>query len=283
MPQALGRVLERLNLENVPLRRRAYQAANASIVAVAGKFLGISHVIEYPKCGGSWISNMLRTYVGVSFNDGYRLVRPRDVIQKHASYRWDFWRPIVVVRDPRDMYVSCYYHETSYSERERSLAISRYFQSDSRRTLHEDFAAYLEAKLLHITHPRYFLCDFLDSWLSRPNVCIVRYEDCLEEPEGQLIRMVRFCGLPVSLDAIAHAAKANSFATVTERLYGERREAGAADNRRFVRKGVAGDWRNHFNARSCEVLERFEGSSLRRLGYEADRGWIASYLSSLST
>ena len=46
----------------------------------------------------------------------------------------------------------------------------------------------------------------------------------------------------------------------------------------FERKGIAGDWRNHFDPRSCELLERHEGESLRRLGYEADASWIERFV-----
>jgi hypothetical protein len=273
-----ARLIDRLNLVNVPIQRRAYQAANAVIAAVFGGPLRICHVVEFPKCGGSWISNTIRSYVGSSFNDGYRLVGRDEVIQKHVRYRPDLTRVVVTVRDPRDMFVSAYYHETSFADREKSLPIERYFRKDPERPIAEDFAEYLEAKLLHVTHPRFFYSQFLDSWLGRPGVCVVRYEDFLEDAEAQLIRVVRFLERPVELDRIRAAVVANSFENTTRRLYGVERATGVEDNTRFVRKGIVGDWKNHFNERSCQLLEKFEGSSLRRLGYERDGKWIAAHL-----
>jgi len=272
------RLIDRLNLVNVPLRRRAYQATNTVIAAVVGGPLQVSHVVEFPKCGGSWISNMIRSYVGSRFNDGNRLIGRDEVIQKHVRYRLDLVRPVVVVRDPRDMFVSAYYHETSFTEREKSLLIERYFQKDPQRSAAEDFAEYLEAKLLHVTHPRFFYSQFLDTWLGRPNVCVVRYEDFIEDAEAQLIRVVRFMGRSIDLQRIRSSVSENSFENTTRRLYGSERPTGVADNTRFVRKGIVGDWKNHFNAKSCELIEKFEGSSLRRLGYEKDASWVDAYL-----
>jgi hypothetical protein len=273
-----NRLIDRINLVNVPIRRRAYQAANFAIAAAVGGPLGICHVVEFPKCGGSWISNIIRSYVGSSFNQGYRLIGRDEVIQKHVRYRPDLARVVVVVRDPRDMLVSAYHHETSFSDREKSLPIERYFRKDPERPVAEDFAEYLEAKLLHVTHPRFFYSQFLDSWLGRPGVCVVRYEDFLEDGGSQLIRVVRFLERPVELARIRSAVSENSFENTTRRLYGVERSTGVQDNTRFVRKGVVGDWKNHFSERSCRLVETFEGSSLRRLRYERDGTWVDAFL-----
>jgi hypothetical protein len=267
-----------LNVDNVPPKMRAYQLANAVLTPFVCRRWRICHVVEYPKCGGSWVSNMLRSYVGVDFNDGYRLLKRNDVVQKHVLHRTEMAWPIVVVRDPRDMYVSCYYHETQFEDREANLAIGRYFKRDPDRSIREDFAEYLEAKLLNVTHPRFYYSQFLDSWLNRPQTCVVRYEDCLRDPEAALIRMVRFSRRPIDPERIRRAVEENSFGSVTKRLYGEERTPGEQDNTRFVRRGQAGDWKNHFDRRSCELIERFEGSSLRRLGYETDGDWIETFL-----
>jgi hypothetical protein len=273
-----ARLIDRLNLVNVPIRRRAYQAANSIIAAVLGGPLRACHVVEFPKCGGSWISNMIRSYVGSSFNEGYRLIARDEVIQKHVRYRPGLVRAVVVVRDPRDMFVSAYHHETSFSDREKSLSIDRYFRRDPGRPMAEDFAEYLEAKLLHVTHPRFSYSQFLDSWIERPGVCVVRYEDFREDAEAQLLRVVRFLGRTADLDGVRSAVSENSFENVTRRLYGAERATGVEDNTRFVRKGIAGDWKNHFNENSCQLIEKFEGRSLQRLGYEQDSGWVGAYL-----
>jgi len=281
--RALGREtasLKRLiNLENIPLSQRGYQLANALIVPVLARPLGIAHVVEFPKCGGSWIRDSILSYTGGTKNVNERIVRRNDVLHGHRLFRRFYRWPIIVVRDPRDMYVSLYHHETSLKQRrERSLDIEKHFRRDPSRSLQDDFASYLEVRLTTRMHPWFYFSEFLDSWLNRPGICLVRYEDMLGDPEAELARIIRFLGHPVDLNRLALAVEENSFANQTRRRYGVARTQGDADNTKFLRRGVAGDWRNHFNRLSCDLIWKLEGSSLKRLGYEADRSWIGSFL-----
>jgi hypothetical protein len=41
-----------------------------------------------------------------------------------------------------------------------------------------------------------------------------------------------------------------------------------------MRKGVIGDWRNHFTEEACKVFDQFAGNELIRLGYEKDHSWV---------
>jgi hypothetical protein len=262
---------------NAPLRIRALQLANGAAALALSRPLGLIHVTEHPKCGGTWIRNMIHAYNGTERFLDDRLLRPREVIQVHRCYRPWYWRRVVVVRDPRDMFVSFYYHETHYRRREKGLLISRYFQHDPSRPLHEDFAAYLEAKLLHRTHPPFSYAAFVRSWRDRPRTLRVRYEDFLGDPEQQLARVVGHLGLGLDPARIRQAVDANRFENAT-RERGQTRRPGEADPGEFERKGVAGDWRNHFDRRACELIEKFEGWTLRELGYENDSGWIERFL-----
>ena len=268
-------VLERLR--NQPLGIRARQAANMALTVALGRPLGLIHVVEYPKCGGSWVRNMLQTYTGTARFLEQRLLRRGDVVQVHRLPHPWLHRPVVVTRDPRDMYVSFYYHETQYRDREKHLAITRYFRHDPSRPLKEDFAIYLEARLTHVTHPTFPLSAFVRAWQSRPGVVWVRYTDCLDDAEAELTRVVEELGLPLDPVRVRHAVEANSFEAAT-RARGQQRRAGEADPGAFERKGISGDWKNHFERRSCELVERHEGASLRALGYESDDGWIERFL-----
>lgn len=44
----------------------------------------------------------------------------------------------------------------------------------------------------------------------------------------------------------------------------------------FLRKGVVGDWQNHFSQEACEVFNYFAGNELITLGYENDTTWVNS-------
>jgi hypothetical protein len=175
------------------------------------------------------------------------------------------------------MYVSSYYHETQYRNREQRLRIERWFHHDPKRPLREDFATYLEAKLTRFTHPPFLLHEFVRAWKQRPGALWVRYEDCLADAEAELTRLVQGLGLALDRSEVRKAVEANSFENAT-RARGQARKRGDADPGAFERKGIAGDWKNHFDARACELLERYEGETLRALGYERDAGWVERFL-----
>lgn len=267
----------------VPLRKRFFQVANGAAAAVLGRRMRVAHVVEHPKCGGSWVRNMVQQYLGGRPYLDDRLIGRRTVIQVHRLYSWRFCNPIIVVRDPRDMFVSFYYHETKYELRESTLAVNRYFHHDPERPVREDFAEYLEAKLTHRTQPAFRYAEFLDSWLDHSNeACLVRYEDCLDDCGRELRRIVKFLNEPVDEARIDEVVDYNSFANETKRRYGVARARGHSDASKFQRKGIAGDWRNHFNRRSCELIQRFEQRSLERLGYEKDASWSTAFLDQLA-
>jgi hypothetical protein len=265
------------------LRARWRPLLRSLAMHTLGEWLDMVYVVEYPKCGGSWVARMIRTYFGNEDNHTGRLWSRNAVIQSHSLYRRVFRNPIVVVRDPRDVFVSFYYHETHYEGREKNQPIEKYFTHDPERPLRADFAAYLEAKLRHVTTPRFSYSQFLDSWLNRPDTCLVKYEHCLEDAEAQLIRILGFLGRRVDPDRTRYAVEENRFQTRTLVKYGVSRTPGQDDPTKFARKGIAGDWKTHFNESSCMLLETFEGSSLRRLGYEHDPEWIGHFLREMAT
>ncbi len=257
---------------------RFYQIANAILTKAAGRWLGIVHVVEYPKCGASWIRLMMQDYVGGKpyFDD--RIISPGTLVQLHSLPSAWHCKPIVVVRDPRDMFVSFYYFETTYDGRREQLAVNRFYTRDSERDVRDDFAAYLKAKLENRTYPPFSYHEFVDSWIERPGVCLVRYEDMLAETVTQMGRVIEFAGLSMDRDRLGKIINYHHFTSATKRAEGVGRMPGEADANKFLRKGIAGDWRNHFNETSCKLIENHEGATLRRLGYERDAAWIDDFL-----
>lgn len=276
----MNRIVQRIT--NASPQRRLLQLVNVLAVATRGRALGISHLVEHPKCGGSWVRNMMQHYLGGEPYLVDRLVGRRTVVQVHRLYRARYCNPVVVFRDPRDMFVSFYYHETRYDERERRLDVHGYLEHDPDRPVREDFAAYLEAKLTHRTHPGFSYAQFVDSWIDRPEACIVRYEDCLIDAGAELARILEFLGESVDAERLAASVDFNRFESETRRRYGVARKPGETDEGKFQRKGISGDWKNHFDARSCKLLDEYEGSSLRRLGYESDAGWVNRFADELA-
>jgi hypothetical protein len=53
-----------------------------------------------------------------------------------------------------------------------------------------------------------------------------------------------------------------------------RRDPGEEKKSSFLRKGIAGDWRNYFNKETRAVFQEYAGKELIRLGYEKDDSWV---------
>lgn len=270
-------IAQRVFNKDVTLKNKIFYISNGALMPFLCKKLEIVHVVEFPKCGGSWVRNMIRTYMNKDLFINNRLISKNDVILSHKMFTATYKNPVVVVRDPRDMYVSFYHYETNYKKRSNKPAIYDYFIPDPDRNQKEDFYEYLKAKMLNKSHPWFFYSQFVDSWVNVPNICLVRYEDCLKDAGKQLIKIMRHLDRTIDFDRIDNAVQKTSFKSITKEKYGVSRAAGDADNSKFHRKGIAGDWKNYFSRESCELFDKLEGRLLIDLGYESDESWIAEF------
>ena len=48
---------------------------------------------------------------------------------------------------------------------------------------------------------------------------------------------------------------------------------GNANTNKYLRKGIVGDWKNHFNEKSRSVFADLAGDQLIKLGYETNKNW----------
>jgi hypothetical protein len=100
-------------------------------------------------------------------------------------------------------------------------------------------------------------------------VKVITYESLLADTPGVLRDAVAWaCGREPDDWVVRMTAEKNSMQRLTGRRPGEE------DRGDFIRKGVAGDWRNHFSADAARVFDRLAGDVLVQLGYETDRSWV---------
>lgn len=153
-------------------------------------------------------------------------------IPKPAHYK-----AIFVMRDPRDVVVSWYF----------SAKLSHKAQGDLER-VRQDLLRLDEADGLRYAID--YLADFglfaaQRSWADAPandaNVLLVRFEDLIgPEQLAEIERLWTHCDIRMPCTDVDELLTSQCF----ERLSGRRR--GDEDARAHFRKGVAGDWRNHF-------------------------------------
>jgi hypothetical protein len=94
---------------------------------------------------------------------------------------------------------------------------------------------------------------------------VVRYEELLEDTVGVMTALAKHFELDSSPQAIGRIVEQQRF----ERLAAGRRR-GEERSSSFFRKGIAGDWKNHFTPQLTEMYANLLGDFLVEFGYEED-------------
>ncbi|MBN1850764.1 MAG: sulfotransferase [Deltaproteobacteria bacterium] len=92
----------------------------------------------------------------------------------------------------------------------------------------------------------------------------VRYEDLHNNPNPILEKMLEFLGVDPSLESLGQCIQAGSFKSLSHG-----RERGQEDRNAFFRKGIIGDWKNHFAPEDEDLFMGYAGKLLEELGYSS--------------
>lgn len=236
---------------------------------------GLLHVTHW-KAGSQWIREILQRLfpdriVAPEVGESQFLQRP---LQPQGVYptlylsRWQFesvpagreFRRFVVVRDLRDTLVSMYFsfrnvHPILTPQQEAIRAVLQ--------------ALPIESGLVYLTERVLEPCALIQrSWFEAGEP-LFRYEDLLGDDIGELRRMlVLHGGQPVDEASLRRVAQECRFEARTGG-----RKRGLEDRTAHERKGVAGDWREHFTPRLRQAFGTRYGELVALLGYEQDPQW----------
>jgi hypothetical protein len=242
-------------------------------------------VASYPKCGTTWTQYIVYLLqndgrplgAGTSLNDVFphleevgaavvqALPAPR-LVKTHLPFARTPWNPaakyLYVARNPFDCAVSFYHHTRGF--------VRHYdFAHGSWDTFFECFVSG------EVDFGDYF--DHLSSWWPHradANVLFLTYEDMVAAPRPAAAAIAQFLGGravvlaqdAARLDAVVRASDFEHMRRDQGRWSSERPAGMPA----FVRKGVVGDWRNHFSSEQARRLadkfrERTAGTTLEQL------------------
>jgi hypothetical protein len=224
-------------------------------------------IAEYPKSGGTWIVSVIGDALGLPKRDIYVSDDYKSFdVRKHPWYRnaSDLGLPdacvikshelpnsalhespkcvVHLVRDGRDVVVSRFFYERDFC-----VANGVYTKFDE---AFDDYVPRVAAEW-----NRYVL-----AWLDT-GVPIVRYEEFLAAPIDTAQFLLSSTGMKAPKEALLSALKENT----KEKLHAAL--ADAFPHNTFVRKGVAGDWRNHFQERHMAAFGKAAGEAMEALGY----------------
>lgn len=222
-------------------------------------------VNEYPKSGGSWLAQMLAEAMDLPFPRNRLPMARRSILHGHYLYGSGMRDVIIVWRDGRDVMVSWYFHRVVGNE----LANPGLVKATRERLGIKDppdIATYLprfiEASMTAPGSPRFSWPRFVADWADR-DCGHIKYEDMLADAPGALGRALRALGITQpDANHLARIAETYSFANQAQR------RAGTEDTGHYLRKGIAGDWRDKFTPEATEIFDHHAGDALRKLGYE---------------
>lgn len=261
------------------LRRVAARSTKA-VVLRWGRELDMWVGCGYPRSGTVWLCQLMSSYLAKPYPRDYLSpVVMSAVVHAHWLYESRMPPTVYVVRDGRDVMTSFYFYQMrmlaeSRNPRRKVLLDSRFRQILGEKYDPGDVVGNLAPFMDHeLTSPDRFQgatwADHVRAWTNRPGVAVVRYEDLLADTAGEIHRCMVELGAPrAAYDRAELAAHLHRF----ER--GSGRAAGEEDRFSFMRKGVAGDWRQHFSQEAARVFDRHAGDVLVELGYEPSRAWV---------
>lgn len=240
----------------------------------ASKLFPIYIVNEYPKSGGTWLSQMIGAALNLPYPRNRLPVMSSSVIHGHFYWPWNLHNVVMLWRDGRDVVVSLYYHYLFLNVDGRSVnnaRLVRRVREDLGFTDNGNISANLPDFIDYVfskNSPQAATwVDFVDRWADRP-VVHARYEDLHADCSSELSRIVfALTGVEVEPLVASEIADRFSFARQAGRQEGEE------DLGSFLRKGIVGDWRNYFGAEAKRRFERVAGRALIKLGYEESARW----------
>ena len=232
-------------------------------------------VTEYPKSGGSWFAQMLSAYLGVPFPRNRRPSRLEPcVLHGHHLYSPHFQNVFCIVRDGRDVMVSAYYHTLFHNDRNPPWAVEKRRSKmpfDDYENVKKNLPAFIDYMFTKANRGLFHFRwdEFILSWIDK-DVPIIRYESMLENAADALYTAIETVTKEEpDIERLHQIAHQFSFENIAKRKPGEE------NSRSFLRKGIAGDWRNKFTREACEVFDHYAGDVLILLGYEENRDWVS--------
>ena len=221
--------------------------------------------MSYPKSGNTWlrflIGNLLSPDEPVTFSnielkvpDIYqnsnrkllRFSRPR-ILKSHEYFDHRYNKVIYIVRDPRDIAISYYYHCIKFRIIQQEIKIERFLNH------------FIEGEIDNFGSWEKNVGSWLGARKRDPGFLLLRYEDVINETEGALKKIAIHIELNASDESIARAVELSSFDRMKnlEKKQSNEWKPTKKSNKHisFVRKAQCGGWITELSKKESEKIE----------------------------
>jgi Sulfotransferase domain len=238
---------------------------------------------SYPRSGNTWtrflVGNLVHTEEAVTFLNVERLVpdmykhgdyymrhlpRPR-ILKSHEVFDPRYKKIIYIVRDPRDVAISNYHWEMKQRAVKDGVPIEEFLPDWIGGKVWDRLGNWGD----HVT-----------SWLStrgdQPGFVMLRYEDLIEDPARELVKVANLLGIEPSPDRLARAADLSSADRMRqlEQTQGKKwvQTRYTRQDKPFVRKAASGGWKAVLSPKSVAAIEAAWGDIMTSIGYPLSSG-----------
>jgi hypothetical protein len=245
------------------------------MVNTLSKILPLYIVTEYPKSGGSWLSQMISAYLDIPFPRNRYPKLEVSLMHGHMPYSPFMSNVLCLHRDGRDIMVSLYYHSLFQNDKNSPLLVER-MRSSLKFTDYDDITSNLPKFMEFVFERdakskspfRFTWPSFVQGWHDSTAIAL-KYESLISDGVNTLQGALRAVTKDdVDLDKLTKVYETYSFRNQSNR------ESGNENTTSFLRKGQPGDWINKFDKRSAILFNELAGDELILLGYEKDDSWI---------
>ncbi len=230
----------------------------------------------YHKVATSFFGPILRQ-IAKAFNWNYQVSfqQPKlnpatDIFLNNKSINFgDLERPYVgshIIRDPRDLIISGYFYHLWCDEKWVKKKSHEYKGLNYQEALNS--ISQEEGIAMEIGRVKWVVKRMVSWDYSNPHILEVRLEE-LAVDEQDVFRRI-FEKYEFNREQIEIGM------SIVEKLSFEKRtgrKKGEEDRKSHLRKGVAGDWKNHFTEEHKKLFKVMYPGVLAQLGYEHDDNW----------
>ncbi len=207
-------------------------------------------------------------------------IKHLDYFQYASTHEWSTLKTIannkecniiVLMRDPRDIANSCYWHYFGNSKEILTKRVLKGFVKFNNNVLAHNFTY---PSIEQITNAYVLASQSSSSF-------VIKFEDLISNPAIALKDLFTKLGIYPSIfchldeNTWQEAALRGSFTYQTKGQFIEGKSNSSFYNRNtgLHRKGIAGDWKSSFSPDAVEYVKKVTKDGLIKLGYEKDMDW----------
>ena len=256
------------------------------------------YIIGFPKSGNTWLSRLVSQILDSKIEvnsiedrlnnseNGNRDDSSQFVIHKihyiDNIKRLDKGRKIYIVRDPRDVFISGFYHNhRKYNNisPKAGVVIKHLFNYELKlltRNWSGSIKDRISARFMDIARIIFLKkrlplvgnwSEHFLFWSNFKNISIIRYEDLLDNPEACLCQILEEQNLPYDIETVRKAIDSQSFDKKRESF----QKQGDSLNANFMRKGKKEGWKDDLTPEQVDYIEHHHHDVMLRLSYISNK------------